>query len=134
MKHLTVLLESHSRTVADLALALADRGINIEDIDVQDADPEQTGVVNLTVDRYDEALQALRDAGFRAVSEDALVIRLRDEPGALARVAVRFKDAGIGIRSMHILGRAGSSALVSIVSEHPHDAKHLVRDLLVSGV
>ena len=134
MKHLTVLLESHSRTVADLAQALADRGINIEDIDVQDAGPDQTGVVNLTVDRYDEALQALRDAGFRAVSEDALVIRLRDEPGALAKVAVRFKDAGIGIRSMHILGRAGSSALVSIVSERPDDARQLVRDLLVSGV
>jgi len=134
MTHLTVLLESHTRTVADLAQALADRGINIEDIDVQDAGPDQTGVVNLTVDRYDEALLALRDAGFRAVSEDALVIRLRDEPGALAKVAVRFKDAGIGIRSMHILGRAGSSALVSIVSERPADAKQLVRDLLVSGV
>ena len=134
MTHLTVLLESHARTVADLAQALADRGINIEDIDVQDAGPHQTGVVNLTVDRYDEALLALRDAGFRAVSEDALVIRLRDEPGALAKVAVRFKDAGIAIRSMHILGRAGSSALVSIVSERPADAKHLVRDLLVSGV
>ena len=134
MTHLTVLLESHARTVADLAQALADRGINIEDIDVQDAGPDQTGVVNLTVDRYDEALLALRDAGFRAVSEDALVIRLRDEPGALAKVAVRFKDAGIAIRSMHILGRAGSSALVSIVSERPTDAKQLVRDLLVSGV
>ena len=134
MTHLTVLLESHARTVADLAQTLADRGINIEDIDVQDAGPDQTGVVNLTVDRYDEALLALRDAGFRAVSEDALVIRLRDEPGALAKVAVRFKDAGIAIRSMHILGRAGSSALVSIVSERPADAKQLVRDLLVSGV
>ena len=134
MTHLTVLLESHARTVADLAQALADRGINIEDIDVQDAGPDQTEVVNLTVDRYDEALLALRDAGFRAVSEDALVIRLRDEPGALAKVAVRFKDAGIAIRSMHILGRAGSSALVSIVSERPADAKQLVRDLLVSGV
>ena len=134
MKHLTVLLDSPSRTVADLAQALAERAINIEDIDVQEAGPDQTGVVNLTVDRYDQALQALRDAGFRAVSEDALVIRLRDEPGALARVAVRFKEAGIAIRSMHILGRAGSSALVSIVSERPDEAKRLVRDLLVSGV
>ncbi len=134
MKHITVLLESHSRTVAELAQALADRGINIEDIDVQDADPDQTGVANLTVDRYDEALLVLRDAGFRAVSEDAIVIRLRDEPGALARVAVRFKEAGIGIRSMHILGRAGVSALVSIVSERPEQAKELLRDVLVSGV
>jgi len=134
MKHLTVLLDSPAHTVAELAQALAAHGINIEDIDVRDPGADQTGVVNLTVDRYDEALLALRDAGFRAVSEDALVIRLRDEPGALARVAVRFKEAGLAIRSMHILGRAGSSALVSIVCERPHVAKHLVHDLLISGV
>ena len=132
MKHIAVLLDAQSRTVADLAQALADRGVNIEDIDVEESD--QTGVANLTVDHYDEALLALRDAGFRAVSEDALVIRLKDEPGALAKVAVRFKAAGIGIRSMHILGRAGASALVTIVAERPEEAKQLVRDFLVSGV
>ncbi|MBE7502986.1 MAG: hypothetical protein HS113_22430 [Verrucomicrobiales bacterium] len=132
MKHITVLLEAPARDVADLAQVLADRGVNIEDIDVEES--EQTGVANLTVDHYDVALQALRDAGFRAVSEDALVIRLKDEPGALAKVAVRFKAAGIGIRSMHILGRAGSAALVTIVCERPEEAKQLVRDLLVSGV
>lgn len=132
MKHITVLLDDPARGLAELTQALADRGVNIEDIDLGESD--RAGVANLTVNRYDEALLALRDAGFRAVSEDALVIRLEDEPGALARVAVRFRDAGIGIRSMHILGRAGSSALVTIVSERPDDARQLVRDLLVSGV
>ncbi len=40
-----------------------------------------------TVDRYDEALVALRDAGVPAVSEDAIIIRIADEPGALARLS-----------------------------------------------
>lgn len=132
MKHLTVLLDTPSHGLAELAQALAGRGVNIEDIDL--AGSELTRVANLTVDRYDDALLALRDAGFRAVSEDALVIRLPDEPGALARVAVRFQAAGVTIRSMHILGRAGSSALVTIVSERPEEARELVRDQLVSGV
>lgn len=132
MKRITVILENPGRNVADLTEALGARGINIETFDVEGSD--QTGVVNLTVDRYDESLAALRDAGFRAISEDALVIRLKDEPGALARVAVRFKNAGIAIRSMHIITRDRDHALATIVSDRQAEARELVRDLIVSGV
>jgi len=132
MKRITVILEHPSIGVADLALALADRGINIETIDVEGS--EKTEVVNLTVDRYDESLIALRDAGFRAITEDAIVIRLKDEPGALARVAVRFREAGITIRSMHIIKRQEHHALATIVCDRQAEARELVRDVLVSGL
>lgn len=132
MKRITVILENPGVNVADLAEALGTRGINIVTFDVEGS--EQTGVVNLTVDRYDESLAALRDAGFRAISEDALVIRLKDEPGALARVAVRFKHAGIAIRSMHIITRDKDHALATIVSDRQSEARELVRDILVSSV
>lgn len=131
MKRITVILEDPSQNVADLTEALGSRGINIVTFDVEGS--EQTGVVNLTVDRYDDSLAALRDAGFRAISEDALVIRLKDEPGALARVAVRFKQAGIAIRSMHIVARDKDHALATIVSDRQAEARELVRDLIVSG-
>lgn len=132
MKRITVILENTAQNVADLTEVLGSRGINIETFDVEGSG--QTGVVNLTVDRYDESLLALRDAGFRAISEDAIVVRLKDEPGALARVAVRFKNAGIAIRSMHIITRSEDHALATIVSDRQADARELVRDVLVSGV
>lgn len=131
MKRITVILDNHPGAVAELTRTLAERQVNIETLDVEDSGP--AGVANLVVDQYDRALQALRDGGFRAVSEDALVLRLKDEPGALARVATRFKEAGINIRSMHILKREGNHALVTIVSERPRESAELVRDLIVSG-
>ena len=62
------------------------------------------GVITLTADAHDEAIRVLTQAGFKTVSDESLVIRLRDEPGALAKVAERFKDAGVNIQSLHIRG------------------------------
>jgi hypothetical protein len=131
MRQITVLVDDRPGVLADISSALADRGINIDTL-VCDA-AEEHGVVSLSVDRYDESLIALRDAGFQAISEDALVLRLPDEPGALAKAAVRFKDAGINIRSLRILRREGGVTLVSLVSEDNERAKPLVDDFLVSA-
>jgi hypothetical protein len=87
--------------------------------------------VTLTVDRYDEALLALQEAGFQAVSEDALIVRLTDAPGALARVAERFKSDALNIRSLRFLRREGGFALVALVTEDNERARLLVDDLLV---
>ncbi len=86
----------------------------------------------LTVDRYDEALAALRDAGVHAVSEDAIIIRIADEPGALARISRRFHDAGIRLRSVRIIRRNAGSGLVALSTERTERALDLVRDELVS--
>ena len=86
----------------------------------------------LTVDRYDEALAALRDAGLHAVSEDAIIIRIVDEPGALARISRRFHDAEIRLRSVRIIRRSTGYGLVAISTERTEEALDLVRDVLIS--
>lgn len=131
MKEITVVVDNRAGILADLSEALAARGVNIESIDGEAA--ESRGVIRLSVDNYDEALSALRDSGFQAISEDALLIRLKDESGALARAAARFKDAGINIRSLRILRREGGYALVTLVTENNEAARNLVFDVLVSG-
>ena len=132
MKRITVIVDNRPGAVADVTSALAERGVNIEALDVEGT--EEKGVINLTVDRYDEALQALRDASFQAISEDAIVIRLKDEPGAIARVAARFKAAGVNIQSMHILRRDADLSLVSIVCDQREEAVELVKDEIVSSM
>ena len=132
MKQIVVLTENHAGILADLAECLAERGINIEELS---GDANQAGgVVHLTVDRYDEALVALRDGGFQAVSEDALVLLLPDEPGALARVAARFKSENINVRSMRILRRERGQTLVALVTEEPERAAAVAgADIVLSG-
>jgi hypothetical protein len=131
MKQLTIPTDGHSGEFATLTRILGEAGINIECIDAEEEDEGGQGVLVLTVNRYDEALCVLRSAGFRPITEDALVIRVADEPGALAKVAARFSDAGVNIRSLHIARRQQGSTLVSLVTSDNDAAALLVADLIV---
>ena len=128
MKQLTVLVPNETGVAADIATCLAERGVNIQEIDIEGVGGR--GVVVLSVDRYDEALRALRDRGFHAISQDALLIRLEDKPGALAAAAVRLREAGIGLRSMHILRRDEGCTIASLVATDQTAAAAALRDLL----
>ncbi len=130
MKQITVVAESSPGLLAQVSEILAARGINIETLDAETV--EEHGVMILTVDRYDEALVALRDEGLPAVSEDAIVIRIADEPGALARISRRFHDAGIRLRSVRIIRRNAGYGLVALSTERTEQALDLVRDVLIS--
>ena len=52
-----------------------------------------------------------------AVGDEVLVVQLRDEPGALARVAENLKQAGVNIQSMHILNRSGGHAMIALTTD-----------------
>src|SRR3954468_19532543 len=115
MKQLTVLVSNQPGQLAKISEALAAREINIEDFDVESNGED--GLISLTVDKYDAALRALRDAGFRAVTQDPLLIRLDDRPGALAVIAARLRDAGIDLRSMHIVRRTEKVSIATLVTD-----------------
>ena len=131
MKQITILTRPDPGEIARVASILGDAGINIEDIDADRI--EETGTIVLMVDQLDAALRALSDSGLRAVTLDALVIRLEDKPGALATVAKRLRDAGIDVRSMHILRRDEHQSLVSLVVSDQTAAKNVLADVMMGG-
>ena len=130
MKQITIVTESRRGLTADIAGLLAEEGINIETLDAEEGEGADVGT--LTVDRYNRALAALRDGGYPAVTEDAMLVRIEDEPGALAKVAVRFKEADIPVRSIRIIRRRNGFGIVAISTERKEAAKELVRDLLIA--
>jgi hypothetical protein len=129
MKQLTVLVPNRIGIAAEITGALAERGVNIEEFDIEGM--EDRGVIVLTVDKYDEALRTLRDHGFRAITQDALLVRLVDKPGALATIALRLKAAGLDLRSMHIVRREAGHTLASLVASDLAKAAEVLRDVLV---
>ena len=131
MKLLHVLAPNQPGVLARIAEALAAAGVNIEDFDVESHDAE--GIISLSVDKYDEALHVLRDLGYRAITQDTLLIRLEDKPGALAKIAVRLKDAGLDLRSMHIVRRAGEFSIVSLVASDNAAAAGILGDVLIGA-
>lgn len=130
MKQIIILAPNRPGVVADLSEALGEAGVNIEQLDAEGA--VENGTILLMVDHYDKALRALQEAGFRAVTEDALVLKLHDEPGALAKVARRLGDAQINIRSLRIAHHLGDSVLVTLVTDREGEARELLHDCLVS--
>lgn len=129
MKEIIVLCPNRAGSIADISLALAAKGINIESFDAEGA--VSNGVVILCVDRYDEALQTLTEAGFHAVSEDAAVVKIEDKPGALARIAVRLKEGSINVRSLRIVQRADGYCLAAIVAEDQDAMRELLADVIL---
>ncbi len=130
MKQITIITPpDRPGTIADIAEILAARGVNILDMDA--TDDHAHGVVILEAEPYDEALHALTEGGFQAVSEEVLVIRIKDEVGALARVASRFRGPGINIQAMRIIRRDGGWVSVALSTDNNDLARTLLEDCLV---
>ncbi|MDE2669085.1 MAG: ACT domain-containing protein [Chloroflexota bacterium] len=114
MKQITVAVQNRVGIIAEITEALARADVNLVAINTERTG--ETGLVTLSTEEHDHdrALHCLVGAGYRAVTDEALLIRLRDEPGALAKVAARFRDAGINIQSLHILDRHEGYATVAL--------------------
>ena len=98
MKQITIVTPVHAGLVADISDQLGKAEINIESLEafvVRDWD-----IVQLTVSDYNNALQVLRDAGYDAITEDAVVVNVKDEPGALAKITRRLHEGGLDMRSV----------------------------------
>ena len=124
MKRIIVTVENEVGVLADITQVLAREDINLASINTEGRG--DSGLVILTTEECDRALHALMNAGYRAVTDDALIIKLRDEPGALAKVAARFRDAAVNIQSLHLLNRHGDYATVVLTADDRAKAEALL--------
>ena len=124
MARIIVMAKNEVGVMADISRALADNGINIETINAEAIG--DNGAISLTTDDYDGALRALTSAGFRTVTDDSLIVNLRDEPGALAKVAEKLKKGGVNIQSLHIVERRGDYTTVAILPDDRTKAESLL--------
>jgi|JRYG01.1.fsa_nt_gb hypothetical protein len=132
MKQITIITPpDRPGTIADIAELLAARNVNILDIDA--TDDHVHGMIILQAEPYEVALRALSEGGFHAVGEEVLVIRIEDGPGALARIAARFRDPQININAMRIVRRDAGWASVILSTSDNERAAALLADCLVRG-
>lgn len=130
MKQITILCDPTQFVIADISSLLAAHTINIDWIDAEVV--KDIGMVNLLVSDYDNAMRLLREANYHVMSDDALVVKISDKPGALAAIATRFKDAGLHMRSMRIVRRQNDDCMVAIVVHPMDEARAIVEDILVA--
>ena len=125
-ERIIIMVSNEVGVLAGITGVLAQAGINVESMNTQTTGDR--GAVILTADDPDRALAVLNQAGYKAVSDDAMVVRLRDEPGALARVAERLKQAEVNIQNLHILARQGGYALIALTTSDRAAAEAAIRE------
>ena len=111
---LTLRLESRPGTLATLARILADAGVNITALSAPEASGR--GKIRLLVNDPVRAKRALRKANYRATEEPVFTLRLRNKPGALARVTARLAKERINVRSIYATtaGRGSAVAVLTV--------------------
>lgn len=131
MKQITILSRDLKNPVSTITQMLAAADIGIESIAGESYGGQS--VITLTLRDYEEALKLLsEDSNLQIMAEDALIVRIEDETGALAKLSRRFADAGIEINSIRFVERHEGYALVAVSTERTEEALALVKDILVS--
>jgi hypothetical protein len=130
MKQLNIITASRPGVLDDILQRLAAENINVETVDVECING--SGIVAITVDRYDDALRLLTYAGYQAVAEDVLLLQLQDRPGALGQVSLRLKDARIDIRSLRILARDNGRSTVGLVTDNNTRARAVLAEIMAA--
>lgn len=130
MKEITIITPpDRPGTVADITECLAKHEVNILEMEV--VDDHAHGIVRLQAEPYEVALRVLAEGGFNALSEEVIVIRLKDEPGAIARVSARFREPNINIRALRIMRRDAGWATVILSTDDDETARQLLEDCVV---
>jgi hypothetical protein len=99
----TIVLEDRPGALARLCTVLGDGRVNIEAI--QGASREGQAVVHVIADDADRAARLLAAAEISWRRRDVLIVRVLDEPGMLADVALVMSRAGINIDAIYVTTR-----------------------------
>ena len=121
MQRIVIMAENRIGVIAQIAGTLAEGGVSLNSIATENEG--QHGVVIITTDRTDHALAILNEAGFKAVSDEAVLVQLPDQPGALANLAGELTGAGLNIRTFHIIERREDYATAAITTDDQERAK-----------
>jgi len=92
---------------------LARAGVNILALSIEDCTDE--GFVRLIVDDPDGARKTLEAAKIPYGTQDVILLELKNEPGALQRIAALLAEAGVSIQYVYgtadLHGRGGAMVL-----------------------
>lgn len=122
---LVLALSSRPGVLAKVASTLAAARVNI--IAVSTGGTGRRGRIRLLVNDVARARRALKTAGYRPTEETAFVLRLRNRPGALARVAQRVARAGVNITAAYATTAGSGGARVVLTVPNTAKARRAFR-------
>lgn len=121
VKQISVFLENKPGRLAAVTKVLADNGIDISAISI--ADTTQFGILRMIVNKPEEAMTAVKQAGFPASTTEVLAVEVQDEPGGLNRALQVLQQAEVSVEYLYsFIKRNEDKALILFRVEDPQKA------------
>ncbi len=126
MKEITVVAKDRIGLLADISETLFNNKINIDSLSVESSD--RTAIIRLMLENHSKAKTVLESIGFKVIDTDALVIKLPDQPGELAKISRILADHKLAIESVFILNKEGNQTVIAIKVDNVDKAKKLLKE------
>jgi hypothetical protein len=124
-------LEDRPGSLADIASALGDRGINISAVAGLAWEGSGAAAIVTNDDVTARGILDERGAAYREV--ELVAAALEDRPGSLAEAARKLADAGINIEALVATGMQGSQVTVAFGVADPSAARDALGELAATG-
>lgn len=131
MRAFIVNLENRPGTLADLAEALGERGINISGVAGTTWDNEGAIALITNDDSGAQTVLEEREVGYRDV--EIVSANLDDRPGTLGAAARRMADRGVNVEVIMPTGVTGGRVTVAFGVDDPAGAREALGELAGSG-
>ncbi len=126
MQRITVVAPNRRGVIAEVTETLARKKISIASIAADTIGSQ--GVVHLDLEDADSAVAALTAAGFQAVTQDVLLARIKDRPGAVAELSRRLLEAQLDIRGLNMVQRNEGWAVIAVSTSDNTTARRVLAE------
>jgi hypothetical protein len=126
IKQISVFLENTTGRLSEVTKTLAAAGINLRAISI--ADTADFGILRLIVDKTEEAVGALNNAGFTTRQTDVVAVEIEDVPGSLAKLMELFQKSDVNIEYLYasLEGQVGKAVVIFKLQDHEKGQKILL--------
>jgi len=129
MKQITVVVADRVGVLADISYILGKARVNIDSLSVEVQGGKS--VINLVVSDEKRAEQVLKSNGYHVLAGEMLVVKVKDEPGALSALSKKLQKAKVNIESIYLLTRGDGYSLDALMVDKPKKAKKVLSEHIV---
>jgi len=130
VQRITLVTNDRPGLLAEVTGILAGKGINIRSVVAESVGTN--GVLHIDLEDADTALSVLAAAGYNAVSDEVLLVRVEDRAGALAALSRRLMESDVAIRALNMVQRGEGWAVVAVSTDDNIAARKLFQEQLLS--
>ena len=128
MTELQLLTKDEPGVLGRLAEVLGAASININTLSIESRNGE--AVIHLVTSNNEQAKQVLASKEYQIIENNALVIRMQDKPGELAKVGKMLGDEQINITDLYLLKKEDAHSYFALTTTDNKKSSQILREFL----